>query len=392
MLLALALLCLLSPRTKAAVAYTITDLGTVDGYGLNNQGQVAGVSYAADGLQRAFFYNGTTMADLGTLGGLESGALGLNSTGQLVGWSDTTNGTQHAFLYSAGTLTDLGTLGGSNSYALAISDSGYIAGWSETTSSVAHAFLYRSGVMTDLGPGYAVGVNTNGQATGWSIISSVAWHAFLYSGTNLADLGTLGGPVSEGLAINNSGQIAGWSALTNGAPHAFLYNGGVMTDLGTLSGTNSRATALNNNGQVVGSFDTNDLGGVHAFRYAAGTATDLNSLISTNDGWVLTDSVAINDQGSILVLAIRPGDLFHTLLLTPATQSTAPVLAINLVGNSLIVSWLATVTGYHLVQNSSPATPNWSVVTNSPIVTNGLNEVIFTPTPSDTRFFRLQSP
>ncbi len=323
---------------------------------------------------------------------MEGGALGINNAGQIVGWSDTTNGNQHAFLFSAGTTTDLGTLGGSNSYAYAISDDGAIAGWSETTSGVAHAFLYRAGAMADLGAGYASGVNTNGQATGWSFINSLSWHAFLYSGATNKDLGTLGGAVSEGLAINHAGQVAGWSDTTNGTQHAFLYSGGALADLGALGGTNSRAAAINAGGAVVGSFDTNDLGGLHAFIYANGTMSDLNGLIDSNAGWVLGAPAAINDQGWLLVSAIRQGDLFHTLLLTPASQANSPLLSINLIGTSLVVSWPASVTGFRLFQNTNPGAPNWTVVTSPTVVTNGLNEVIFSPIPTDTRFFRLQSP
>ncbi|MGH7970497.1 MAG: hypothetical protein ACREIC_17365, partial [Limisphaerales bacterium] len=277
--------------------------------------------------------------------------------------------------------------------AYAIADNSQIAGWSENTSGVAHAFLYVGGTMTDLGPGYASALNTNSQVTGWSVLNAVAWHAFLYNGGTLNDLGTLGGAVSEGLAINKTGQVAGWSSTTNGTQRAFLYSAGTLMDLGTLVGTNnSRADALNDAGQVVGSFDTNDLGGVHAFRYSGGVAEDLNSLIETNEGWVLNEPTAINDKGWILVSAIRPGDLFHTLLLTPQAQTTSPVLNINIVDNSLVISWLASVTGYRLYQSPNPAGPNWTVVTNAPVATNGLNEVTFTPIPSGSQFYRLQSP
>jgi len=380
-------------RTLASALYAITDLGTVDGYALNNSGQVAGASYDETGLQHAFFYSNGTTTDLGTLGGLEAAAFGLNNSGQVVGWSDTTNGTQHAFLYSSGTLTDLGTLGGSNSFAYAISDDGRVAGWSETTSGVAHAFFYRSGTMTDLGPGYASGINTNGQVTGWTVVSSAAWHAFLYSGGVLSSLGTLGGPVSEGLGINEAGQVAGWSETTNGTQHAFLYSGGAMMDLGTLTGTNSRAFALNNNAEVVGAFDTNDLGGLHAFIYKTGSATDLNALIDTNAGWVLSYPSAINDKGSILLNAIRPSDYFHTLLLTLSSPppSSSPILTINIVGNSIVVSWPATVTGYQLFQSPNLLPSSWTLVPITPVVTNGLNEVIFSPIPPGKQYFRLQS-
>ena len=64
----------------------------------------------------AFLYSGSTMTDLGTLGGTNSVAYGINASGQVVGYAHTTgNAAAHAFLYSGSTMTDLGTLGGTYS-------------------------------------------------------------------------------------------------------------------------------------------------------------------------------------------------------------------------------------------------------------------------------------
>jgi probable HAF family extracellular repeat protein len=160
-----------------------------------------------------------------------------------------------------------------------------------------------------------------------------------------------------------------------------------------LTGTNSRAFALNNNAEVVGAFDTNDLGGgLHAFIYKTGSATDLNALVDPSAGWVLSYPSAINDKGSILLQGIRPGDLFHTLLLTQSSSSnSSPILTINIVGNSIVVSWPASFTGYRLFQSPNLLPSSWTLVSNPPVVTNGLNEVIFSPIPSGKLYFRLQS-
>ena len=58
----------------------------------------------------------------------------------------------------------------------------------------------------------------------------------------------------------------------------------------------------------------------HAFIYQAGAFQDLNSLIPAGSGWQLTDAVAVNINGQILVDATDTtnGDN-HALLLNPTS-------------------------------------------------------------------------
>jgi probable HAF family extracellular repeat protein len=69
--------------------------------------------------------------DLGHLGGGYSGATGINDSGQVVGVSSTSDGKQHAFLYDASAtpeMQDLGTLGSYGSEARGINDFGQVVG------------------------------------------------------------------------------------------------------------------------------------------------------------------------------------------------------------------------------------------------------------------------
>ncbi|MGD0519249.1 MAG: PEP-CTERM sorting domain-containing protein [Thermoguttaceae bacterium] len=94
-----------------------------------------------------FLYSGSTITDLGTLGGTDSHALGINASGQVVGYAYTTgNAAYHAFLYSGSTMIDLNTLidplsGWTLSDAQAINNAGQIVGWGFNGSGYGHAFL-----------------------------------------------------------------------------------------------------------------------------------------------------------------------------------------------------------------------------------------------------------
>lgn len=160
------------------------------GYGINSLGHIAGTGYDANySAPRALFYNGTTMTDLGLLGGVGCSPLALNNLDTMVGYiSSPTN--DHAFRYSQGTLTDLGTLGGHYSYALAINNNDVIVGGAfvDSKDTLYHAFVWANGTMTDL--------------------------------NSLVDQSGTGWTLTEARAVNDSGQIAG-VGLLGGQYHAF---------------------------------------------------------------------------------------------------------------------------------------------------------------------------
>ena len=154
----------------------IRDLGTLGGtdsqaYALNDSGQVTGYAQAdpkgpTPG-QFAFVYTGTpgaggVMKSLGALpGGNTSQGLGINNSGQVTGVTNSSpGGPLHAFRYDgpagSGVMRDLGVLPGfDESRGNAINASGQVAG-AITSVDFSHAFIYKGtpgidGVMTDLG-------------------------------------------------------------------------------------------------------------------------------------------------------------------------------------------------------------------------------------------------
>jgi probable HAF family extracellular repeat protein len=321
-----------STQTLPAPPYFITDLGTLGGtessaFGLSEAAYADAVGSAqrADGTTHAFLYTGTTLQDLGTLGGASSVATDSNRSGAVVGHSLSSANNQKAFLYTkAGGMVSLRTLGGSASDATGISDAGEIVGSSQTAGNAARrAFIYRNGVMTLLGETFggtdsaATAITDYGDIAGWaSTAGNASKRAFQYIGGVTTNLGTLGGDsVATGL---NGIDVVGYSVVASGARHAFIYSGGSMRDLGTLGGLNSEATGINDWSLVVGTSDVST-GGTHAFLYRDGTMTDLNSLLPSGSGWVLEAATAVNGSNEIVGYGRFNGQRHAFRLAPPAT-------------------------------------------------------------------------
>jgi len=205
---------------RSAIGTAINSLGQVVGYSaaLNASPCIYGAAYQLycsilDPEQHAMLVTGTTMQDLGLLGGTvtypvvagkNATAYAINTAGQIVGQS-TYNGAlyyyaYHAFLTTAaGPMTDLGTLGGNFSSASGINSSGQIVGNASTAGDAANdGFLYTGGTMYDLNsliaPGSpwqivnATAINDNGQiaATAWENGVKFVGHAVRLDPANVA--------------------------------------------------------------------------------------------------------------------------------------------------------------------------------------------------------------
>jgi hypothetical protein len=118
---------------------------------INNQDQMAGYTQLnqTQTLQRAYIWTNGTMNLIGVCRNYtSSGALGLNDSGHAVGFCSTGNGTPFGGFYYDGTqMIRIGTLGGKQSEAWGINGADVIVGWSQTASKANHAFVLDRGAV-----------------------------------------------------------------------------------------------------------------------------------------------------------------------------------------------------------------------------------------------------
>jgi probable HAF family extracellular repeat protein len=332
----------LSPSVRLAAAPDI-----------NARGQVTFAIGRDNGGAASYYYDGTAVLNIGTLGGNYVVAADLNDPGQIVGGATTESDVLHAFLWNGATgildisgparvgvaeaeainnqgvitggfgfrhafrwapgsgLEDLGVLTpGGSSTGLALNEAGEIAGMATTPDNRQHAFIWtRSGGMVDIDTlnsygSMPVAVGARGEVAGNRApsISDSENRAFLWTpATGMFDIGSGGGaPIV--LAMTPGLHMAGFINFVARPQQAMSWTPATGTrNLGTLGGQGSRARDVNNRGQLVG-FAENKAGKPRAFIWTARQGMlDLNRFLRhAPHGLVLDDALAINDSGAIV--------------------------------------------------------------------------------------------
>ena len=83
------------------------------------------------------------------------------------------------------------------------------------------------------------------------------------------------------------------------------------------------------------------------------------------------------------------GTYGYELFVQEITPSTGPVLSLVVVSSGIQISWTGSLSNYQLQSTDSLTAPNWTSVTNAPVLVNGQNTVILKPTAAQ-KFYRLQ--
>lgn len=327
---------------------------------LNARGQVSFSMQAPNSGAIGYFYNGTSIQDIGTLGGNSTLAEDLNDLGQVTGTSTVASGNPHAFVWSASSgmidlrpgntgysyglainnrgvgtgqahfvagdhayrwsaasgAEGLGALApGATSFGIELNDAGLIAGASGAGANQRHAFVWtRSGGMIDITPSATiqdalpVTVAPNGEVGGAYLPAFGNQNYFYYKPflwTPTAGLVSLpiGSAVAGGVsAMTRDLRIVGTLTYADDTPRAVLWTRTTgPRSLGTLGGRFSRGIDINSKGQIVGDADTRS-GSRRAYVWTAKTGMlDLNNHLRRRPpGLVLTGAYAINDSGAIV--------------------------------------------------------------------------------------------
>jgi len=227
----------------------LTRLG-ISAVALNDEDAVAGSIDVPAGSRRhtahaALWRNGK-VTDLGTLGGASSSATGINNRGQVIGVSELPDGRRHAFLWERGHMTDLGSRFRLDSAPNAINDRGEIVGglYTHDVHNLVVAVVWRNGRLVDLGrfgdrAAEASGVNGAGHVlvSTWGNSGGHSGGALLLRDGNAVELkSACGGVTVVAHVLTADDEVTGTCYGPDETPWNFLWRNGRMQILSRTVG------------------------------------------------------------------------------------------------------------------------------------------------------------
>lgn len=362
---------------STATTYRIIPLTATTGLAyINAKGQVSFTEINERGLPRAFFYDGKTRQDIGTLGGRTNFAGPINDAGQITGVSSTRKGVNHVYRWSRSTgIVDLAAPGTGSAGFPNINSKGWVSGFAEFSAGVSTAFRWtpQTGMVNLGGLGsvsYGLALNDAGTVVGSAQVPGTPdEHAVRWPGTAPITITPVPAPGATAYDINTAGQIVGSGGQVPSVPgfspglagRPFLWSAQTgFTDLGITAPTQARAEWINEKGLVIGSrwsagtsaafiwsretgpiligdftgasghtADLNNRGqvvGLYQDRAMVWTRAegivDLNTrLVNAPSGFLLRQAVAISENGSI----VAAGNNGMYLLVPGAATQQPPV-------------------------------------------------------------------
>jgi probable HAF family extracellular repeat protein len=273
-------------------------LPLADAWGINDAGQVAGVTGSGIGPVQVWSDGDVTPV---TPAGVVGRPNDISASGQVVGIFRPGNRPQ-PFTWQAGVWT---ALPGSptSGEALDVNGSGQVlATWwvqRQDGSLVEQDGVWDHGRMhlapPVLAPGSAEAINDRGEV----MASLPGQRAAVWQvGGGVTELGDPGGDWSAPFAINDAGQVAGTVPRTDAhgrsVHHLVLWTDGVPRDLGSIGGAMvSSVRAMNDRGDIVGTHEGPD-GSWRGFVWTGGRIVDLGDL-----GGDVTP-VDVNEAGQVV--------------------------------------------------------------------------------------------
>lgn len=209
---------------------------------INNNGEIAGASYASDEASSARAVRwtaGNRLTRLGIPAGFgESYAIDINNRNVSVGYAIDAAGVAQAMRWdSANRPSVLGTLGGATAIATYTNDRGDIAGMLDSATANYRAFLWSPGRGLAIpGPNTVpVGLNAAGDMVGRIVDPGGGYRAFLYSRSRgLVDLHPASFYLSEANGVNDAGVTVGVAWRSEAQRSAYRWSGtGAAVDLNT---------------------------------------------------------------------------------------------------------------------------------------------------------------